>query len=329
MELLHEYVFTKDGLKIYPSQADYNIDYFDSRGNKLLFKAKDSKYKVPHFSYYPDVDSLVRTESNTVHTEAIEYIQQLGYFEIGNLRFEPKRIVVEKATINGSRLIPDITFYGDDDETLCLIEVVCTHKCEAEKIKTLTDKNILTYELYYEDDYKKYTHFIHFGYKSKGERIESIRESTKEVEESIKKIRNSITIFEKKILIETDRIQSITEHIRDKKGLFNSGVYFIDDKRIRNITDNIEEEKERIKRFKAEIQSVISSYWTLKSYNGIHIIESDYSIKNITFEMHGDKYRFSGAKTNGRLQYTIDTIIRLNDRKIFSIERSYLYHKTR
>ena len=60
-----------------------------------------------------------------------------------------------------------------------------------------------------------------------------------------------------------------------------------------------------------------------------HIVEEDYSIKNITFEMKGEKYRFSGAKTNGKVQDTIDTIVRISTGERFDISRSYLYTKTR
>ncbi len=60
-----------------------------------------------------------------------------------------------------------------------------------------------------------------------------------------------------------------------------------------------------------------------------HIIEQDYSIKNLTFEMKGEKYRFSGAETNGSLQDTIDTFVRISDGEWFSIARNYLFNKTR
>jgi len=237
----HEYALTENGNKIFPDKAEYNVNYYDSRKNELILKAKDSKYKRTHFSYKPDIDFLNISESNTVHTEAINYIKNKGFVIINNIKYLPHKIVIEKATIEDTRLIPDLTFYDKNDNILCLVEVACTHKCEPEKIKILEDKNILTLELDYDNDYKNFTGYREFGFKPDAREVNEIERNTENVRNSNR--RNRGRIQEGESFIKTIKFRKRNGNILGFQNFNERQTKQFDDikKRIKFIKTNVEE----------------------------------------------------------------------------------------
>ena len=255
--LAHDFAFDSEKNKVLPTSAEYNVDYFDNRGNKLILKAKDSKYKRVHFSYNPDVDWLNRTESNTVHTQAIEYIQKKGFVIVKGVKFEPAKIVIEKATLEGNRLIPDLTFYDSDGNILCLIEVYCTHKCEDEKIEIIKKLNILTLGLEFDEDYKKHTRHRSFGYRPSNEalsrveqRIHTIEGDIDTIEGEILRIRGILAFrphdTSKDIEIVEDQIRHYKKQQSDRED------------------DEIREVESEIKHYTSEIQKTEQEAWQLR-----------------------------------------------------------------
>ena len=84
----------------------------------------------------------------------------------------------ERATIKDSKRIPDVTFYDEQGNIICIIEVVNTNAISIEKEKELKERNILTFEAVIKDgSYKEFESIRYFGNEQiEGRRVESKEE---------------------------------------------------------------------------------------------------------------------------------------------------------
>ena len=170
------HAYTINGSKVQIEDAIKGIEYFNFRGEPMILK--DGDIKVKHFAVKSEMDLdrriSARYEKGTNHDLLIDEIRKLKVFDIEEFSFHPSGFVTEKMTTGN--YIPDITFYDQYGDILCIVEVVVTHKCEADKIEYLKQNNILTIELIYdrdEEDYKNYKRVKIFGSKE----LENFRRS--------------------------------------------------------------------------------------------------------------------------------------------------------
>ena len=168
-ELRHEFAYDKNGEVVTIESAVLKGVYYyypDSKEVRLIFKP--GRINQSHFSLdkRDNGNPLYgrATNETPLHRKAKYYIANKKEYEYDGYIFKAHSVKVEKATIEGTRFIPDVTFYDKEGKILCLIEVEVNHHCEEEKIEHLNKSNILTFEpTFKNDNYKQHTSIEVYG----------------------------------------------------------------------------------------------------------------------------------------------------------------------
>ena len=128
-----------------------------------------------------------------LHRDAKMWLVRIKEFKYNDCVIKAHSVKYEEATIQESSRIPDVTFYDEQGDILCIIEVVNTNSVSEEKEQELKEIGILTFEAVIKNgSYKEFESVRYFGNKQ----IEGFRgDSKKRVERNIYKsesIRSSL-----------------------------------------------------------------------------------------------------------------------------------------
>jgi len=145
---------------------DYNLT------NKFILKKGDER--VHHFSFKSG-SSAGETDE---HRDAKMWLVSTKQFVYNDCVIKAYYAEYEIATIKNSKRIPDVTFYDEQGDIICIIEVVNTNSVSEEKENELKERNVLTFEAIIKDgSYKEFESIRYFGSKQ----IEEYRVKSKEI----------------------------------------------------------------------------------------------------------------------------------------------------
>lgn len=241
-ELKHMYAYNSRNEVVSIDKANSKEKYYyKSEGLNLEMIVREGEKNRKHFSVKGDGSQI---SESSFHYNAKMFIASQGYIEIEGFKLKPHEILVEKKTISDRDLLPDITFLDEQRNILCLIEIAVTHECSKEKIKELENRNILTIELYYDDNHREHTGFKFIGSK---------------ITDRVGRLIDRVESFRKKISAASglsDRTGGVKEQInketagyRDKimemEKRANGEYEFYRDKEVRDKIKNLKENHDR------------------------------------------------------------------------------------
>ena len=175
MELLHQMAYNskRDCISIEEAKKDESYYYDYNLINEFVLRQGDKNRH--HFALKSGSNIGGETD---IHRDAKMWLVSTKELFYNGCVIKAYYTEYERATIKDSKRIPDVTFYDEQGNIICIIEVVNTNAISIEKEKELKERNILTFEAVIKDgSYKEFESIRYFGNEQiEGRRVESKEE---------------------------------------------------------------------------------------------------------------------------------------------------------
>jgi hypothetical protein len=152
----------RDCISIEEAKKDESYYYDYNLINEFVLRQGDKNRH--HFALKSGSKACGEGGESDIHRDCKMWLVKTKEFNYNGILIKAHSVKYEEATIKDSKRIPDVTFYDEQGNIICIIEVVNTNAISIEKEKELKERNILTFEAIIKDgSYKEFESIRYFG----------------------------------------------------------------------------------------------------------------------------------------------------------------------